>query len=1210
MGVSNDPQAKANGDFAKRRKEPGEGIEPSETVFVFVTPRRWAKKDAWARRRKEEELWKDVVVYDADDLETWLERALGVHIWISGILGKDISEAESLESWWQSWSQETEPALPTSLFLGGRDDQIQELRRKFRSEPENFALVGESTDEILAFLAAAITTEAQREYRGDVERTLLVRTPKAWSRLAASEHSLNLIPLFDKPNVAQASRHRHRVVIPVVGQGSYRKGIELPRLRREGIEESLTETGIPEDRASRLATIGRRGLLSLRRSLAVNPELQTPSWAQPENIRDIVPTLLAGQWEGGSAGDQEILAKLAGCAYDEYIQRLTRWIHRSDSPVRRIGDRWSLVSKEDSWRLSARFLALADLNLFQSVSLKVLEASDPTLDLPANQRSFAAVYEIHPPFSDQLKASLADTLALMAAFSGEIPLPNRRTGQGVASSIVRELMDKAREDSSGRRWIELSSVLPSLAEAAPHEFLTAVETSLKSENSEILHMFEDGEGYDSFIGSSAHTGLLWALERIAWSPRYLGRSALVLAKLTRLDPGGRLGNRPQGSLLSALKLTLLGTSASLEQRLKVVDLIRKKETDISWRLMISLIPKNGASFPSQAPEWHEWKPKDRMAKRSEMEEGIEGLVDRLLEDAGASGQRWANLIEGSDSNYVVHNRRSEIAARLVERNDELTDQERSTVLDAIRRIQNWSRRNKSPESRETQVRSEVSNSDDEVLSQLVEALQPHSPEDRHAWLFLDEALDNFLDEALDFKSADARLDEARCHALQEILAERGLVRLLEWAEEIMEGRAHESCTIGWTLGKLSLTESDEEHVFRLLISDSVVFQLVAQSYSRSRYQLQGDEARDWAELVLESHAWSVEHQSEFLAALPASPPIWDLAGSRGYATDREYWHRFVYAGLPERGEACVRATRKLLEHQRPHTAVDLIATYKEHFPAPGPDPELVAEALRRAAATPIAEALSQSFGHRLKSLFKVLDQAEFDEKGLTELEWLFLPIFRHEGVPAALGRRLGRDPAFFVDLVSLVYKGEDKEEVSESSEQVSDQSEENKRQIENAYRLLSAWKKAPGAQEDGSIDESTLTSWIHEARSLLAQRGRGKIGDLSIGKILRYVPSGPDELDEIWPPVLVRNVLEDLESDHLEQGLIVEINNSRGVTTRRLTEGGDLERELAEKYQVFAEELRVEWPRTANMLERIAQGYEHYATVHDIQAEQTEDDWN
>ena len=78
---------KADGDYAKRLADPL-GLEPDRTTFIFVTPRRWRNKAAWAMAKRREGRWKDVRAYDADDMATWLEQMPAVHIWFSKLVGK------------------------------------------------------------------------------------------------------------------------------------------------------------------------------------------------------------------------------------------------------------------------------------------------------------------------------------------------------------------------------------------------------------------------------------------------------------------------------------------------------------------------------------------------------------------------------------------------------------------------------------------------------------------------------------------------------------------------------------------------------------------------------------------------------------------------------------------------------------------------------------------------------------------------------------------------------------------------------------------------------------------------------------------------------------------------------------------------------------------------------------------------------------------
>ncbi len=52
------------------------------------------------RARQAEGFWREVRVYDADDLETWLESASAVHVWLSILLGNHPEVAADIEIFW------------------------------------------------------------------------------------------------------------------------------------------------------------------------------------------------------------------------------------------------------------------------------------------------------------------------------------------------------------------------------------------------------------------------------------------------------------------------------------------------------------------------------------------------------------------------------------------------------------------------------------------------------------------------------------------------------------------------------------------------------------------------------------------------------------------------------------------------------------------------------------------------------------------------------------------------------------------------------------------------------------------------------------------------------------------------------------------------------------------------------------------------------
>ena len=67
MGCNRDVKGKADSDYEKRKVNLL-GVEPSETTYVFVSPRPWTKNKKWCDEKRKEGFWKDVRGYNAANL--------------------------------------------------------------------------------------------------------------------------------------------------------------------------------------------------------------------------------------------------------------------------------------------------------------------------------------------------------------------------------------------------------------------------------------------------------------------------------------------------------------------------------------------------------------------------------------------------------------------------------------------------------------------------------------------------------------------------------------------------------------------------------------------------------------------------------------------------------------------------------------------------------------------------------------------------------------------------------------------------------------------------------------------------------------------------------------------------------------------------------------------------------------------------------------
>ncbi|OZC01309.1 hypothetical protein [Rubricoccus marinus] len=1194
MGVG-EPEGKAQKDYRKRTDEPG-NIDPAATTFVFVSPKRWREKDAWVERRKADGVWKDVRVIDGDDLEAWLETAPSVHAWISDLLGKDVWEAESLERWWDAWSEATRPPLPAAVLISGRDEEVQRVL-SFLSETEgSTSVVGDSQDEALAFLAAALAGAPRR-----LDRSLIVRTQAAWRRLSTWPTPLVLLPTFERPPVASAVQAGHHVIVPLGREAKTSGGIQLPRVRRAGIEKALQEAGLLRDRASDLATLGRRSLFSLRRKLAVNPDADRPEWAEPEHARTIALAVLAGSWNDAAEGDRAAVGEIAGRSYDEVAQALTRWVNTSNPPVRRVGEVWLVAAKADAWALTAHALTSDDLDRFRTVALTVLGGDDPALDLPPDQRAGASILGKQRAHSPMFVNALADTLAMMAVADDDVPLVGGRRGATEAGVVVRTVLDAANEDESGRLWHAASSALPLMAEAAPEVFLSAVESGARDADGPVLTLFQEDTGFLS--SSSPHPSLLWALETLAWHPDYLPRAARALAILTRLAPPVKILNRPFNSLQSILVLWSNGTAASLDARVQILDLLRKYEPDVAWSLSLALIPSGSDSTsPPSSPAYRDWKPDDlrRGVRADEFDRALDGVVRRASEYAATDGERWAALVKKTASSaYPV---RDLVLSGLEALDpDALTDDGRRALYRTLREIAN--RHKRYPDAQWSMSPEGI-----QRLNALAPKFEPTSAVHRNSWLFDREAADAFVtDDEDDYDEQNRLWAIAQDTALLEVLGEIGVGDLSAWVDTLSD-REYSARLVGEALARVLPRDTA---ALDLLTSEDETDRRIGTSYVWPAAQLNGPE---WAESVLAERAeqWPAETTSLFLRALPRSPSVWTLAEAWGPEIDKAYWEQVHPFALPSEGEVALEAARKLTAAGRARAALHHFQRilYRDADAVPL---DLLADTLEAALQTSEG-AVDATTAHDIGKHLDRLDEADFDSDRLAALEWAYLPLFRFDRRQSGvLHRELAENPEFFVQILSFAFRGRG-EEPTELTE-----AEQNR--ASNAHTLLESWRTVPGQGDDGTIDAQVLDAWVDEARRLLSEANRSEVGDQYIGRVLRYGPepeavfSGTPEGDtdaprqRVWPAEAIRDVIERVASEDLETGFALEVYNSRGTTSRGMTDGGDQERALVRTYRQYAAHVGAMYPRTAAMLKRIADSYLRDAERYDRDAALTEDTW-
>ncbi|MFE8920975.1 hypothetical protein [Streptomyces rochei] len=1171
--------SKAEDDYEKRIKGP-KGLATQDVTYVEVVLDTWRDARAWAERHTEDGRWREVRGYNLDGIDLWLEQAPATTAWLAARLGKALPGVRSLDSWWtDSWLRSTRIPLDRTVVLAGREKAAADFGALLATGRSVTTLGGDlRPDEVCAFVAAALEQEGILGTSQVGARVLFVSDKSGIEQLVTQRQPLILV-LADPALARDIPEQQPHQLVWAAMPGA-RCDVKVPRLHSQVIESLLLSNDMPRERAARLGALGRRSLLALRRALAHHPEPLTP---ERVSTLDVVRRrlLLVNSWAGDNQEDRRVVGQCSGLEYDELQERARELAAGADIPFLGFQEGiWHVLAAEDAWALLGTSLTSDDLQFFRRVVLEVLTETDPILDLDPGEKWKAGVMGVRRCFSHTLRAGLAQSLALLGALGADLRGPGGVTGDRWARLLVRDLLKQANADDTYSLWRSLGDVLTLLAEAAPEEFMEAVHEGLRGTPPLHAVIFTDNQPDNMGLGSSSpHTSFLWSLESLAWSPEHLDDAADVLTALAVVDPGGRLSNRPLGSLVGILSAWAPNTTAHAEDRIRVIRRLVRRQPALGRKLLLQLIPDSHAIQMSHpGPRFRDWK-RDTVVTPHDRWSVITAVVDLLLDEVNAAPELYAELIGKIDVLPPQH--RAEVARGLTELGGDLEDDDQRAVLHRALRDQ-VARHQEYADAAWALPADELA-----PLQTACQALEPRNPVRRYAWLFQSGWITlGDIRRRDDFAAYDAELLARRAAAVGEIVVNGGLTALVELASV-----AEFADLVGIALAEHS--DGHDQELLSWLEEDVSPAREVAVGYLRRRMWARGNDLRD----RLLSRTELPHVQAVILRLAPEPAAAWSKLSELSPEVAGHYWREFSYFGLGSNFPRALDAARSLLGAGRPAAALDLILLYDKEGGAPEAA-EIVVTGLEDLIAARLSDPEIGRLSSRFQDLFTLLARhcEQVGRQRILRLEWQLLPALGFDAKAPILHKTLVEDPEAFADLVTWSFRPS----TASDEDTVDAVEKENRRNIANhSYQALRTLRTCPGIKADGTLDPVALRTWVMTARAELASRDRARVGDVQIGQVLAFAPRDQDDLQV---PEAVRDLLEEINSNDLERGLSIGIYNKRGVTSRGLLDGGVQEMELARSFREQAERVRA-WPRTRKLLKRLAESYEADARREDQEAE-------
>lgn len=1171
FGTEADNKGKADDDYDKRKAEPL-GHTQKDCVFIFVTPRFWRMKDKWIAAKKTEGIWKDVEVYDSSNLEQWLDIALSVSRWFSSRVGSyPFDGIMTVDEFWEEWSMGPNGlVLQPEVVTAGREFEQKQLLSILQGQASIKAIKASTKNEAIAFIIATAKQFPNSESERFFSKSLIIDTEGNFRGIRINTATpLNLIPRFEETQpLYSAVSKGHHVLIPLGADDTFNQEIiALPTIDRDGQVNSLTKSGISKEDAEKYSMESGRNITILKKLIGF-PHAKT-KWIDTENIREIIPALLLGRWNESFVGDIELIEKLSGVKYSDYLVTLTKWKNLEESPLIQIGGTWRLTSPLDLWTNLSPHLTPKDFQSIQECFSIAFKNGNPIIE-PKDKDDFAPFYNKQRKFSNWSREGLTQSLILVGLFGEGLKIPNLSNPQLWVDSIILDLLNNA----SSELWISVDHELPLISEASPISFLKAASNSLSKEQPEIMDMFKEVDGF--LHSTSHHTGLLWTLEGLAWLPEYLREVGLILLKLSRLDPGGNLANRPINSISEIFKSWHYQTLAPFQERMEILKYITEREKETGWTLLIRMLPDHhGIGHPTHKMRWRIFdKNLNLRYTYEEIYDTHSYVVSLLLDQFDNNEKKFSQLIEEA-VNLSPQDRKKVLD--WADSNYSKIQQSEFTTWETIRKILNHHRSH--PDTNWALHESELKR-----FEELYDKLKPLDVISQHIWLFNDH-WPAFPEGAKYDKNEfekrhdqqQKKIDDARNNAAKVLLKELGLKKTLDLREF-----AKESWTLGDALARVITKQEEIVSVCECLNDEGENLRFI-RSFIFRKSILEGFEWITKLFKSLQQKGFNSKALANILLPINQTKQLWDFVSTLDKEIQNEYWQNMypIFYNIPV--EEKIIGVQMLIEYKRFFSAIDISSHFAETLPT-----EILAELLKKSATEEASEQVRFK-GYEIERIFETLDKrSDLDHATLINLEWLYIPLLDSYGTRRnlkVLQDELSKNPNFFVDMLKWLYIPKDKTKMEEERKGISDEVIQNR--AKQVYHLLHSWKRIPGMQSDNSIDETELSKWVSETRKLAEAEERLDVADMHIGQVLAQYPENIPE----WPQEIIFKLIEEINSDSLKRNYSSAMFNKRGSSTRGPFDGGNIERDKAAYFGKLANDFKNKYPNVAEIFKHLEQGY-------------------
>lgn len=1142
LGTNQDVERKAIEDF-NRRSSDSLGMDISETTYIGVTLRAWApkRKADWLHRAKVQNRWKEVRVYDAEDLERWLERSLEARLWLAERLQRpEVSGVRTLDKAWNAWINSTEPPVGQAFFAEAVEEH-QATLKAFLTDTEacHLILSAASVEEGLAFLWLALQGASLSIYR---ERLLVFDSAEPLQKMGmgsptfiAVVHDLAADAVCQTLNRplksifvrATAEENDADIVLRPLSWGAI---LELTQLFQTDKETELQ----PKFAMPDLFQDCGGSLTVLHRRCARFPEQRYPAWSRDiDRAEGLLAAAMIGQWDTADKSQRSVLQQLTGeKTLAGFERRFKNWLKTADAPVWRCNSTCGVVAKSDIFFSLRETLTPAVLNRFYETALTVLQQPERTEAIGFEEIGGLTGSGSGVP---QTKHQLADTAAFFAVHGADL-VKGRCTYDFDQKS--REFVQSVLQPLTNME--NIGAELPRLAEIAPAMLIHLLEEDWTSAHSVIRDYLSTASIQNSVLRSLWDAMAVTAqlseddfikscrLLAVWWTDGVVSdvRRCEIQALLRQLFTPGEVGVMTPEHLGQALGW-MVKTFPELG----------------GWICRRILVPKE-VILPQALPAPH-WK---RFGQRHWTEAETVAYHDAMGKIVlSATAATTAGLMEivpvmcalSENVLTVFHEKLIRWWSRRP------SDEAIADMKEALRRQVNF---RLLPDS----VRG--------IYEQFYQQLEPTEAVQKYRWLFaasdVDFAPGEIDDPDFDWDEREKTMECRRRDALQAIWAARGADGILEL---IQYGRASE--VVGQRLAALLPEDGWSALLTRCVtLSETPRLQALVRGLTMAVTAEQLQTWSGWLTALPQNAGLKLLHWMPFRSV------IWQWMDNTVPAWVETYWKTVYPAGVYELAEQQT-AVKSLLAVGRPRAAFLVV----QRQPA-----TIGAKQLLRIMLGMLQSSEEKAVGRTAatdEAIGIIVRSPEISQVDKVYLVFRYIETLVFQSSPQSeiirvLTSYAADHPEFYVRLIGWAFpRDEGRRNVAECG----DNAPQFRGNSRTALRLIRLTETL-----NTEFSYERVKNWVNSVRQCSREIGRLATADRLLGKLL--VRSLYDAKTVRFPMNFYR-LLTEVNSEGLFQEAAAELLDDRNPSWWSFEERGEWDQWMVEKIREEMARIRYKWPR-------------------------------